>query len=481
MATLCIRRLCIPLEPILSMFMILQLAHHHTMTAFGVSEEIYASITDIPLQGVGQGNGAGPGIWSVVNAPILDMIRNNGGGAVFRTAIGMKLLELVGFSFVDDDDIVTTDDNVQTPGEDLLEKTQASTDLKNSGLHASGGALEPQNKVTYNWRLVDWKKTPTEWVPRSINEMPGDITVYDYSSQERVTIHRQEAFEARECLGVFISPCGSWKAQTVAISKKLELFGEKLRTSSLSKEETLTESKGMVWKKMEYLFPVCGMSRNQWDQALKPLIRAILGSLKTNRNFPREVFYGPKKYQGLGFIHPYDGQMITQVTTLIAEGNRGSLTGQMIEASIEQFLVEIGTIAGLNTKNCRHACHVTTCWVKDIWLYMLEHEMELTYPSTIPLACDDDFFIMDKFIQLNLDTQTIFQLNEIRMHLQLMTFADMCDVQGRFILPQFYDCSGKCWNRKLDWPRTASPSQAEISLWQESVDRALIGSSSSGT
>ena len=82
-ASLCVRRLVIPKGPMDCMFTTLQDGMHHTMTAFGKSTLTYKSNTATPLQGVGQGNGAGPSIWSVINSPIIEMIRNCGGGSVF--------------------------------------------------------------------------------------------------------------------------------------------------------------------------------------------------------------------------------------------------------------------------------------------------------------------------------------------------------------------------------------------------------------
>ena len=137
-----LRRLGIPIEPLLCMFLTLQKSHHHVMTAFGVSESTYTSLLDIPLQGIGQGNGAGPSIWAAVNSPIIQMVKSAGGGAIFRTAITLSCLQFVGFSFVDDADILHTDIHVDTPGELLLLTIQKSIDIYNGGLHSSGGALK---------------------------------------------------------------------------------------------------------------------------------------------------------------------------------------------------------------------------------------------------------------------------------------------------------------------------------------------------
>ena len=57
------------------------------------------------------------------------MIKSAGGGAVFRTAIALSCLKFVGFSFVDDADIIYTDDDVDTPGELLIPEIQKYVDI----------------------------------------------------------------------------------------------------------------------------------------------------------------------------------------------------------------------------------------------------------------------------------------------------------------------------------------------------------------
>ena len=198
-----LRRVGIPIEPLLCMFKTLQMAHHHIMTAFGLSDTTYRSLIDIPLQGIGQGNGAGPSIWSVINAPIIRMVKNNGGGAIFRTAIALTVLKYIGFSFVDDSDIIETDENVSTTGEEILPAIQTSLDTHNGGLHSSGGALK-QDKC--DWRLIDWVETPHGWRIRTIEEMPGTLSIMNYETGERLTI---DPTESREILGVQICPNGT--------------------------------------------------------------------------------------------------------------------------------------------------------------------------------------------------------------------------------------------------------------------------------
>lgn len=61
-----------------------------------------------PLQGVMQGNGAGPAIWVIVSSPVLGMLQSKDFGTFFKTTITGKEVRFVGYSFVDDTDLVQT-------------------------------------------------------------------------------------------------------------------------------------------------------------------------------------------------------------------------------------------------------------------------------------------------------------------------------------------------------------------------------------
>ena len=184
-AILNLRKIGIPLKPLLSMFNTLQVAHHYTMTAFGVSERTYRSMLDIPLQGIGQGNGAGPSIWAVINAPIISLLKRKGGGAIFRTAIALSILSFTGFSFVDDADIIHTSDNVNTPGEALIPKLQELVDTYTEALNNSGGALK-ESKC--DWRLIDWEKTSHGWNIRPMDNIQGELSFHNFNTGSRNTI-----------------------------------------------------------------------------------------------------------------------------------------------------------------------------------------------------------------------------------------------------------------------------------------------------
>jgi hypothetical protein len=72
-ASLCIQRIGCPKPVVHSMFETLQQLRHHVRTRYGDSKESYdAAASDIPIQGLGQGNGAGPTIWALISTPVFE-------------------------------------------------------------------------------------------------------------------------------------------------------------------------------------------------------------------------------------------------------------------------------------------------------------------------------------------------------------------------------------------------------------------------
>jgi hypothetical protein len=75
------QRVGTPIQPIISMFSTIQDLSHHVRTIYGESLAGYRHTTSPPIQGVGQGNGAGPQIWALVSTVVLNMLRHQGYGA----------------------------------------------------------------------------------------------------------------------------------------------------------------------------------------------------------------------------------------------------------------------------------------------------------------------------------------------------------------------------------------------------------------
>jgi hypothetical protein len=99
-----------PKTAIICVFTTLQNLSHTIRTAYGNSADTYGGSLWIvpvhdgpgPMHGIMQGNGKGPALWAVVSSPVLEMLRAEGFGYIFKLTISGDTIHFVGFRFVDD-------------------------------------------------------------------------------------------------------------------------------------------------------------------------------------------------------------------------------------------------------------------------------------------------------------------------------------------------------------------------------------------
>jgi hypothetical protein len=145
----------VPASSCICVFTTLQTLHHTVRKIYGDSKSGYGgTLWEVPYHGVGQGNGAVPEIWAVVSTPVLKMMKDEGFGFVKKTSIEVKQLHFVGYSFVDDTDIIQSGQ----PGEPfqvLAMRMQATMDTWEGGLWATRGALEHWSQKSHVGALFD--------------------------------------------------------------------------------------------------------------------------------------------------------------------------------------------------------------------------------------------------------------------------------------------------------------------------------------
>jgi hypothetical protein len=60
----------------------------------------------VTYSGGGHDNGAGTAIWAVVSTPVLNVMKDEGFGFMYKTSIKGRGLHFVGYIFVNDMDII---------------------------------------------------------------------------------------------------------------------------------------------------------------------------------------------------------------------------------------------------------------------------------------------------------------------------------------------------------------------------------------
>ena len=145
-AILSMRRMGAPRSTVTSLFRTFQTATHNIRTAYGDSSREYTSDdTDIPLQGIAQGNGCAPAGWVCISTPIINALRAASFGAFILTALTVSLVYFACYAFVDDTDLVHTARHNRYCGATLIPSVQQALNQWEGGLRATGRAIAPKN------------------------------------------------------------------------------------------------------------------------------------------------------------------------------------------------------------------------------------------------------------------------------------------------------------------------------------------------
>lgn len=160
-ASLALQKIGMAKEEVISMFTSIQSMTHRVRTAFGDSSFTYGGQIEndtwlLPPQGVLQGNGSGPTIWSILSSCIFQILRKRGQCNSFRSAIRNLLLELSGFAYVDDTDLLQVNDTV----EEVVCYMQQKLSEWNDIVGVTGGILAPSKCW---WYLITFQYISGKW------------------------------------------------------------------------------------------------------------------------------------------------------------------------------------------------------------------------------------------------------------------------------------------------------------------------------
>jgi hypothetical protein len=171
-ASLCLKRLGLPDGAIVCMFSTLQNLEHTMRTIYGDSEQKYGGqLWIVPLHGSGQGNGGGPMLWAVVSTPVLKVMRSEGYGTFFRACINGDTIRFVGYSFVDDTDLIQSASDPEDSSMTVAENMQRALDTWEGTLRATGGTIVPDKSFWYligfQWLEGKWQYEDEQMAPAS--------------------------------------------------------------------------------------------------------------------------------------------------------------------------------------------------------------------------------------------------------------------------------------------------------------------------
>ncbi len=475
-AVLSLLRFGMPWGPVNSMFSTLQQSTHRVRTGFGDSQRSFTPPTDVPFQGCGQGNGAGPTMWVAISSILISMMATAGFGLSLLSALSCAVVVANCLSFVDDTDLVHAAAHSDTSGVALLPDVQRAVNLWSGGISATGGALNPEKSF---WWLLDfvWDPLKGKWRFATEKDAPGELTLVGPTGV-RETLTRVDPGTARETLGVFMAPDGNQEAQLSALTSSGKKWATHVQQGFLLQRDVLPMLKTTILKTFEYPMALTTFSARTWAKIMQPIIRTCLPKAGVCRNFPRAAVYGSPRYLGLGIPHPFAMQVTTHLETLLRHGTNQTPTGVLLSSALESHQLELGLPWGLFQVDYDQAHFLTSdTWLKELWKEMWALDVHLSYRgSDVQLRATDDDFLMNLFMDEGYGHEDLLWLNRCREYLRATSVADIVTADGLRITPSAW--SGTPDPHRLSayqWPRSACPSPTRWRLWRKALETTVLG------
>ena len=472
-ASLSMQRLGVAPESCRLLFGTLEQVQHFVRTTYGDSASHYGGIRLRPLQGIGQGNGAGPAIWLIITIPLINMLREAGFGFRSLSAISGETGYFVCYTFVDDTDLVHSNP-VSTQ---LIPELQQMLNIWEGGLHATGGALSAEKSY---WYAFEFAWTGKTWRYTTIDELPGTLTILLPDRLHSEPLLRLEPSEARETLGLWIAPDGNQTAQFTALVDKATHWASKIRSGRLNFAECWISLTTGILKTLEYPLMATSLSRPQCKAILKPILAAALPSIHIATTLPLVVRHGPLLAQGLAIPDLWVLQGIHKIWAYLRHGDQTTITGQLLRASYEQATLEVGINQLLQSNYKRFGHLITKTHLSALWMFLDHVNLHLRHPQLLlPLKCVGDRLIMEYFgAHPEVSRSSLLSINLCRQWLKVLTLSDMTSGDGKSILLSIWMGlpSTSTAMSPLNWPdKVERPATHHWTIWRRALSLLCTG------
>ena len=464
-ASLALQRVGVPVSKIKCMFGTIQKLIHRIRTAFGLSKRTFGgclSKFQKPPQGMGQGNGAGPSIWSILSSTVFDQLHSQGFSTPFCYSLSMGLYQLCGFSYVDDCDLIADGDNATEVHHKLCRMLNMWDEL----MEVNGAAIAPDKCW---WYLVDFVWKGGQW---RYNNAGANMTLQVRDKDNELwNLKYIKALEAKEMVGVHLAPDGNEKAQMKALKDKASKWASQMRSSPLDGYTIWTALHRTIVKGLEYPLAATTLTEAQLEEVLSPVLNSTLPRAGFVRTFPRSVVYAPVAFQGLGVTNLWDFQFCRHIQDILDQTWRNTPTGHLLQANLEAAKLEAGVYWYLFDNPINITWFNTTAsWIIKTYRYCQFQEIVFEEPGEILRPqCEGDRSLMELFVTAGYDEEELKALNRCRLYSRVISLSEMASGSGISLPPCWFHHERYRANTEYDWPDQGKPSSRDWELWDSAL------------
>ena len=383
----------------------------------------YNNTKDDPVYGTGQGSGNSPHIWTFLSSILFKMLEKEATGATYHDKSTKSEVRIINTAFVDD---VNTH-HCQSGTQNIKETMWKDYKHWKYILEMSGGKLAPQKCNFYHlgWEFLESGK------PVMVNR----IHQYEEANENPDSIKQIHIEDSHKTLGHRISPKDPGKHKMDQLREVDNRFQSILMTNNLQTHEVNVLYRSIYTPTIRYILQSSSLKDKELHQVTTGARQMLLSRMGYNRYTSGAVIFGSKTLGGLGFQDPYVEQGLLNVQALINALTDKRIIGKITRNAFEKWQWHVGIGQNVLEYNDNQLQYDESTWFKATKEFMREHQIQIRIKQDkFPILRENDQYIMQIAMKMELNTRELRLLNRCRLHLGVITIADITNEQGTHII-----------------------------------------------
>jgi hypothetical protein len=464
-AALALRRVGVQPQKLNAMFTSIQKMVHKIRTIFGDSdttyggEEIEDDWSNFP-QGILQGNACGPQIWSILSSIIFEILSKRGFSVHFCSSLSKSLFTLLGFSYVDDCDLLQAKD---TPEETIQSMQDVITGWSEL-MEVTGGKIATSKSW---WYFIDiiWKNG--KWQP---DDVPGDYHLTLQQNQQEVQLKRLSCNVDSQMLGIWTSPKCAQTKMIHTLREDTLKWASKIKSGQPSPTVAWTALHKTITARMKYSLPVCRFNQNECTFIMAPAIAIGLQKSGISKNFPTPARHAPITSGGFNVLHMYNEMGVARSTALLDHCLNDTPTGKFMKMHLEHLVMEAGLYGSIWTMPQSQLAKwcTTSTWIFHTYKFQADNDIVLNIKhQTLAPKRVNDKAIMDLATNFTSSATELRAINRVRMLHEVIHLSDLTTANGTSLDPAFL-ISDPFPEKKNDfiWPSKHHVTTKDFTVWR---------------
>jgi hypothetical protein len=445
-------------------------ARYYIKTKYGINNNPNGHMNPDPFLGTGQGAADSMPRWGLLSDLIIRIYTKLAESNIIVSPITKQKILSIIKAYVDDTYSTMIGESI----DDIKKKLVKNAKLWEELLFTIGGKLEI---TKCKFVVYKWDQNSIGTLTLSTEKSIGTIVIEESETKQLLKIEEIKSNEPYKLLGLQTVPNDENREQKKLLENKRDKMMRLLKLLYIPSSEMNTCVNTVIMSTLKYGQSAMTLTSLELKEIQKPITAAVLPKMGYNRHTPRALVYSRKSMGGIGMMSLYTEQGLAQLKYLIGGWRCKNDETETIRALVESYIIASG-ITKNPFEDMRILTYMKSDWVDSLktFLKQIKGEVIIKNINYIQKLRVRDEPIMERAMRYYNDATKLMAINNCRTYLQLMTMAEMADIEGTHLLKEMYHGTAdtgimtttKNYSRSLlIWPKMPRPPEKAWRIWRK--------------